>query len=106
MTECWCSTCRSSIRAAVGTESLIPFRIVKTSGAKVNATSLPFLAVEAPTYVTLQREMHDALLVQHPEWIQSDGICPTCDEYDRRFAELLSMFLGLERAQANYAFKV
>jgi hypothetical protein len=72
----------------------------------MNATSLPTLAVQAPAYIELQREMHDALLVQHPEWIERDGNCRTCDDYDRRFAELLMSFLGFERAHANSPFKV
>lgn len=67
----------------------------------MNATSFPTLALEAPAYVTLQREMHDALLMQHPEWIERDGNCPKCDDYDRRFAELLGFFLTFERANAH-----
>jgi hypothetical protein len=67
----------------------------------MNAISLPTLAVDAPAYAALQREMHDALIAQHPEWIGTDGDCPTCDDYDRRFAELLSFFLGFEHAHAN-----
>lgn len=57
----------------------------------MNVTSLPSLAVEASAYVALQREMHDALLAQHPEWILPNGDCPTCEAYDRRFAELLTL---------------
>ena len=60
----------------------------------MNATSLPALPVEAAPYVALQREMHDALLVQHPEWVERDGNCPTCDDYDRRLAELLDFSLA------------
>jgi hypothetical protein len=67
----------------------------------MNATSLPALAVEAVAYIALQREMHDALLRQHPEWIERDGNCPKCDDYDRRFAQLLSFFLTFERANAH-----
>jgi hypothetical protein len=67
----------------------------------MNATFLPTLAVEAPAYVELQREMHDALLAQHPEWIGGDGNSPKCDDYDRRFARLLSSFLTFERASAH-----
>jgi hypothetical protein len=67
----------------------------------MNATSLPALAVEAGPYVALQREMHDALLRQHPDWIERDGNCPKCDNYDRRFAQLLSFFLTFERANAH-----
>ena len=67
----------------------------------MNAISLPALAVEAPAYVQLQREMHDALLAQHPEWIGGDGKCSTCDDYDRRFAELLRFSLAIERTHAH-----
>ena len=55
----------------------------------MNPTSVPSLAVEAPEYVALQREVHDALRTQHPEWILPNGDCPTGDFYDARFAELL-----------------
>ena len=58
------------------------------------------LALDAPASGALQREMHDSLLVQHPEWIERDGNCPKCDDYDRRFAQLLSFFLTFERANA------
>ena len=37
----------------------------------------------------LQREIHDALRVQHPDWIEPDGDCPTCESYEVRLAELL-----------------
>ena len=62
-------------------------------GEAMNATSLPALAVEAPPYVALQREMHDALLRQHPEWMERDPNLSKCDEDDRRFARLLSLCL-------------
>jgi hypothetical protein len=39
----------------------------------------------------LQREIHDALRVQHPEWVQPDGECPTCESYESRLAELLGL---------------
>lgn len=67
----------------------------------MSPTSLSSFAVEAPAYVALQRQMHDALLIQHPEWIERDGNCPKCDEYDRRFAQLLGFFLTFERANAH-----
>jgi hypothetical protein len=63
----------------------------------MNATSLPTLALEAPAYVALQREMHNALLMQNPEWFERDGNCPKCNDYDRRFAELLSLSLAFNR---------
>jgi len=46
----------------------------------------------AHSYAELQKQMHHDLLAQHPEWIQSDGNCPKCDEYDRRMAKLIAMF--------------
>jgi hypothetical protein len=54
-------------------------------------------APEIPGYGKLQHEIRDALLAQHPEWVEPDGDCPTCDDYDRRFAELLSLSLAVER---------
>ena len=63
----------------------------------MNTTSLPALAVTAAPYVALQREIHDALLRQHPEWMESDGNCPRCDDYDLRFAELLHFSLAFNR---------
>jgi hypothetical protein len=44
------------------------------------------------TYAELQEQIHRDLLAQHPEWIEANGACPTCDDYDRRFAELISFF--------------
>ena len=55
----------------------------------MNPISLPSLKLEAPAFVALQRELHDALRAQHPEWILPNGECPTCESYDARFAELL-----------------
>jgi hypothetical protein len=44
------------------------------------------------TYAELQEQLHRDLLAQHPEWIEPNGECPKCDNYDRRFAELISFF--------------
>ena len=57
-------------------------------------------AAQAPAYIALQREMHDALRAQHPEWIQPSGDCPMCDSYESRLSEILSVSLALERAHA------
>jgi len=58
-------------------------------------------AANAQPYAQLQRDIHHALRAQHPEWIQPNGDCPTCDSYERRLAELLSFSLASERAQAR-----
>ena len=34
----------------------------------------------------LQQEIHDALRVQHPDWVEPDGDCPTCESYESRLA--------------------
>ena len=44
------------------------------------------------TYADLQKQLHRDLLAQHPEWIEANGDCPTCDSYDRRLAELITVF--------------
>jgi len=59
----------------------------------MNTTHSSSLATEAPAYAQLQREMHDALLAQHPDFILPNGDCSTCDSYDARFAELLIQML-------------
>ena len=46
----------------------------------------------ARTYRQLQRQLHKELLAQHPEWIDADGNCSICDDYDRRLAQLISIF--------------
>lgn len=67
----------------------------------MNATSLPSMSIKTRGYVALQREMHDALLAQHPEWIEPNGDCPTCDSYESRLAQLLSLSLATEQGHAR-----
>jgi len=55
---------------------------------------------EAGSYVQLQHQIHDALREQHPEWIEQNGNCPTCESYESRFAELLTIFQSNERTSA------
>jgi hypothetical protein len=55
---------------------------------------------EVRSYVQLQRQIHDALREQHPEWIDQNGDCPTCESYESRFAELLDIFQSNERKSA------
>jgi len=49
------------------------------------------------TYADLQEQLHRDLLEQHPEWIDANGDCPTCDSYDRRLAELIDVFQSVPR---------
>ncbi|HJW39586.1 MAG TPA: hypothetical protein VJ420_13290 [Candidatus Udaeobacter sp.] len=69
----------------------------------MNTTHSSTPEAEVPGYAELQREMHDALRAQHPEWVQPNGDSPICDAYESRFEELLSLSLQFERAHAHYA---
>ena len=42
-------------------------------------------------YVQLQREIHEALRREHPEWIQPNGESPICETYELRLAKLLGL---------------
>jgi len=47
---------------------------------------------EVHSYRELQQRIHDDLRVQHPEWIEPNGDCPTCESYERRLAESIAIF--------------
>jgi hypothetical protein len=49
------------------------------------------MPTEIHSYSELQRQIHQDLRVQHPEWVQPNGDCPTCDSYEVRLAELLGL---------------
>jgi hypothetical protein len=49
----------------------------------------PKVPDEIGSYAELQRQIHDALRAEHPEWVQPNGDCPTCESYESRLAELL-----------------
>ena len=40
----------------------------------------------------LQKEVNEALRARHPEWIDENGDCPTCESYQQRLAEILALF--------------
>jgi hypothetical protein len=44
------------------------------------------------SYAELQKMMHEALRIQHPEWIGRDGQSEMCEFYEARFAKLLDRF--------------
>jgi hypothetical protein len=60
------------------------FRAMKTK-------TLPRVPDELRSYAELQQQMHDALRAEHPEWVQPNGDCPTCESYESRLAELLGL---------------
>ena len=55
----------------------------------MNTTPSSTHVPEVPGYAELQREIHDALRAQHPEWIEANGKSPRCDYYESLFAALL-----------------
>ena len=55
---------------------------------------------EVQEYVHLQREIHEALRKEHPEWIEPNGECPMCEIYESRLAELLAFASSSEYRSA------
>ena len=54
------------------------------------------------SYAELQRQIHDALRVEHPEWVEANGDCPTCESYESRLAELLGLSSPKKDRQVAY----
>ena len=52
----------------------------------------PVLPGEVQEYVHLQRQVHDALRKEHPEWVEPNGESPMCDFYETRLTEQLETF--------------
>jgi hypothetical protein len=55
---------------------------------------------EIRSYVQLQHQIQDALREQHPEWVEPNGDCPTCESYESRLAELLGLSSPSEHRSA------
>jgi len=55
---------------------------------------------DVQAYVQLQKQMHEALLREHPEWVEPNGDCPMCEAYDSRLAELLGLSSHTEHRSA------
>ena len=51
------------------------------------------------SYTELQEQIHQDLRIQHPDWVQPNGDCPTCDSYELRLAELLALAQGSRAMQ-------
>jgi len=69
----------------------------------MKTNTLSTAADEVRGYARLQHEIHDALRVQHPEWVAPNGDCPTCESYESRLAELLGMSSQTESALGGSA---
>jgi len=62
------------------------------SNGQQSSRSRPKGKPSVRTYRQLQRQLHKDLLAQHPEWIDADGDCAACNDYERRLAQLISIF--------------
>jgi hypothetical protein len=49
------------------------------------------MSVQIHSYSELQQQIHEDLRIQHPDWVEPNGDCPTCDSYESRLAELLGL---------------
>jgi len=49
------------------------------------------MSAQIHSYTELQQQIQEDLRIQHPEWIEANGNCPTCDSYEARLAELLKL---------------
>lgn len=61
------------------------------------------------SYRELQQQIHDDLRIQHPDWVEPNGNCPTCDSYEARLAELLglrqrSSAVGITQSSAGLSY--
>jgi len=73
---------------------LLPMFLAMKTDASRRATK------EIEPYVQLQRQMHEALLKEHPEWVRPNGECPMCEAYESRLAELLGLSSQSEHLSA------
>ena len=55
------------------------------------------------TYADLRKQMHDALRIQHPEWIQPNGESPMCDSYEARLMKTLDVLVR-QRPSISYDY--
>ena len=72
--------------------------LVMVVSMKINASTAVPKAVQP--YVQLQRQIHEALRREHPEWVKPDGKCPICEAYELRLAELLRLSSESEHRSA------
>ena len=55
------------------------------------------------SYAELRKMIHDALRIQHPEWIGLDGQSEMGEFYEARFAKLLDRFENSTGSSGNRA---
>jgi hypothetical protein len=101
----WRRAQRNQMRAALWSTLTWPWRALTAPDARppfapsfrrnrpaphLNVLPTPIaMSHQIHTYTELQQQIHDDLRIQHPEWVKSDGECPTCDSYESRLTEML-----------------
>lgn len=50
----------------------------------------PILASRHVTPMDLHEVLLSAIRIQHPEWINAEGDCPPCREYESKLIQLLA----------------
>jgi hypothetical protein len=55
------------------------------------------------TYTELQKQIHDDLRIQHPEWVEPNGESPKCDAYEARLVEVLDTLTQRGSDESNAA---
>jgi len=104
-----CRQCRSISNEGIWITSRVVLK--NPAYAKYNASWSPIssemklktsanASEETRSYTQLQQQIHDALRVQHPEWVEPNGDCPTCESYESRLAELLRLSSSSEYRSA------
>ena len=58
---------------------------------------------EVHSYLQLQQQIHHALRVQHSDWVEPNGNCPTRDSYESRLADLLGLSSQTNSAKPSVA---
>jgi len=53
------------------------------------------------TYADLQKQIHNDLRIQHPEWVQPNGESPMCDSYEARLMKTLDVLIR-QRPSISY----
>jgi hypothetical protein len=77
---------RKHVRAAVWSILTWPNRRTP----HLNLSPKPIaMSPQIHTYTELREQIHDDLRIQHPEWVEPNGECPTCDSYEARLMEVL-----------------
>jgi hypothetical protein len=66
----------------------------------MNTNAFQTVPDDVQAYVQLQKQMHEALLREHPEWVEPNGDCPMCEAYESRLAELLGLSSPREHRSA------